>query len=164
MPQRVGIALGSNLGDRAEFLGTAANLLKKLAAPGEAFLIASIYRTEPVDCPADSPEFYNTALEIGYAGTAFELLGETQAIEKHLGRVSSNLANAPRCIDIDLLYFGEEQFVSERLILPHPRIHQREFVLKPLAEIRPDLRLPGQLKSIGELAETILSSAIRLVG
>ena len=84
----VGIALGSNLGNRLRHLQEARDMLKKLAAPG-TFRQAAIYQTEPVACPPDSPDFYNTVVEIGYAGTAHDLLDATQAIEFHLGRVSS---------------------------------------------------------------------------
>lgn len=148
---RVGIALGSNLGDRRANLRAASRCLYELAVPGSVFLQASIYQTEPLLCPPGSPYFYNSALEISYDGTASELLEATQSIERELGRLASAERNAPRVVDIDLLYFGDEVLDRDNLILPHPRIGERRFVLQPLAEIRPDLVLPGERRSIAEM-------------
>lgn len=148
---RVGIALGSNLGDRPANLQAARNALREIATPGEPFLQASDYQTEPLLCPPGSPLFYNSVVEIGFAGDAFELLELTQSIEKKLGRSANPERNAPRIIDVDLLYFGEQIIDTEALVLPHPRIGVRRFVLQPLAEIRPDLILPGQAQSIAWL-------------
>jgi 2-amino-4-hydroxy-6-hydroxymethyldihydropteridine diphosphokinase len=148
---RVGIALGSNLGDRAANLQAARDCLREIAKPGEPFLQASTYQTEPLLCPPGSPLFYNSVVEIDFAGDAFELLELTQAIEKKLGRSANPERNAPRIIDVDLLYFGDQIIDTEALVLPHPRIGERRFVLQPLAEIRPELVLPGQTRSIAEL-------------
>jgi 2-amino-4-hydroxy-6-hydroxymethyldihydropteridine diphosphokinase len=90
-------------------------------------------------------------IEIGYEGNPLELLELTQAIERKLGRIVSSERNAPRVVDVDLLYFGQESIVTESLILPHPRIQERRFVLQPLAEIRPDLILPGLSQTVSEL-------------
>ncbi|MES2923627.1 MAG: 2-amino-4-hydroxy-6-hydroxymethyldihydropteridine diphosphokinase [Verrucomicrobiota bacterium] len=148
---RAGIALGSNLGDRPANLQAARDCLREIATPGEPFLQASNYQTEPLLCPPGSPQFYNSAVEIDFKGDAFELLELTQAIEKRLGRTGTPERNAPRVIDVDLLYFGDEIIDTETLELPHPRIGERRFVLQPLAEIRPELVLPGQTRSIAEL-------------
>ena len=148
---RVGIALGSNLGDRPANLQAARNALREIATPGEPFLQASDYQTEPLLCPSGSPFFYNSVVEIDFAGDAFELLELTQSIEKKLGRAANPERNAPRIIDVDLLYFGYQIIDTEALVLPHPRIAERRFVLQPLAEIRPDLILPGQAQSIAWL-------------
>lgn len=151
---RAGIALGSNLGDRLKHLSEAIESLRQIATPGEPVLIAPVYQTEPRFCPPGSPDFYNTVIEIGFEGGAHELLAKTQALEILLGRVRSEERNAPRTIDIDLLYLGDEQVIDGELILPHPRIGERRFVLQPLADIRPDLRLPGQTRDIrGLLAD-----------
>ncbi len=152
---RAGIALGSNLGDRLANLEAARDCLREIATPGEPFLQASIYQTEPLLCPPGSPHFYNSVVEIAFDGDAFELLGLTQAIEKKLGRAASPERNAPRIIDVDLLYFGDEIIDTEALVLPHPRIAERRFVLQPLAEIRPELVLPGQTRSIAELLDDL---------
>lgn len=140
---RAGIALGSNLGDRAAHLRKAIHALQQIASPGQAFLTARIYHTEPRFCPPGSPEFLNTVIEFDFQGTAHALLEKTQAMEILLGRTRGPERNAPRVIDIDLLYFGNQSLSSPQLILPHPRIAERRFVLQPLADIRPDLILPG---------------------
>lgn len=159
---RTAIALGSNLGNRLRHLQAARDLLKKIAAPG-TLSQAAIYQTEPVACPPDSPDFYNTVIEIGYAGTAHELLDATQAIEFHLGRTRSTEPNAPRVIDLDILYFGDERIEGEILDLPHPRLTSRRFVLQPLADIRPDLILPGDQVSIAEHLQHLDSNEPPLV-
>jgi len=152
---RVGIALGSNLGDRSANLEAARTCLKEIATPDEPFLTASDHQTEPLNCPLGSPVFYNSVIEIGYEGDPLDLLELTQAIERKLGRTASPERNAPRIIDVDLLYFGQESIVTDSLILPHPRIQERRFVLQPLAEIRPDLVLPGLNQTISELLATL---------
>ena len=146
---RVGIALGSNLGNRLRHLQDARDLLRNIAVPG-SLIQAPIFQTEPVDCPPDSPDFYNTVIEIGYSGTPHDLLDATQAIEFRLGRETVQERNSPRVIDVDILYFGDECIEGEILDLPHPRLTSRRFVLQPLAEIRPELILPGDQVSIAE--------------
>lgn len=147
---RVGLALGSNLGRRLVHLQEARELLKNIAVSGEPLLQAPVYQTEPVRCPANSPDFYNTVVEIAFAGTPFELLGHTQAIEFKLGRLAMPEPNAPRIIDVDILYFGDQTLDAGLLVLPHPRLTTRRFVLQPLADIRPDLVLPGDTATIRE--------------
>ena len=160
---RIGIALGSNLGDRLANLQAARACLLEIATPGEPFLQASIYQTEPLRCPPGSPLFYNSAVEIDFVGDPFELLGITQAIEKKLGRSATSARNAPRVIDVDLLYFGDAVIDTEALVLPHPRIGERRFVLQPLAEIRPDRVLPGPAASVAELLARLESTEPPLV-
>lgn len=152
-PERAAIALGSNLGDRLATLRAARDRLRERAAPGEAFLQSSIYRTEPVGCPEGSPDFFNAVIEIGWPGTALELLAALQEIEFALGRVRGGLANEPRTLDLDLLALADHTLAHPDLVLPHPRLGRRRFVLEPLAEIRPDLRPPGLGDSVaGRLA------------
>lgn len=148
---RAGIALGSNLGDRMAMLHEAIRLIKKIAVNNEPFLKARIYQTDPLHCPPDSPDFLNTVVEFGFEGSAEKLLEHTRAIEKSMGRTANPQRNAPRLIDVDILYLGEERRDSIDLILPHPRLHERRFVLQPLADIRPELILPGQSKPISSL-------------
>lgn len=147
---RTAIALGSNLGRRLAHLQEARDLLKHIASPEGPFLQAPVYQTAPVGCPADSPDFYNTAVEFSYRGSAFDLLGDTQAIEFKLGRTEAPERNAPRIIDIDILYFGEERINAKMLELPHPRLASCRFVLQPLSDIRPDLVLPGSQATVLE--------------
>jgi 2-amino-4-hydroxy-6-hydroxymethyldihydropteridine diphosphokinase len=160
---RVGIALGSNLGDRLSNLRAASDMLRDIAIPGEVFLEAPIYQTEPRLCPPGSPFFYNSAVEIAFEGDVFKLLETTQSIEKSLGRTGGFERNAPRMIDVDLLYFGEAIIDTEALVLPHPRIGERRFVLQPLADIRPDLVLPGNETSVAGMLKHLVSEEPPLV-
>jgi 2-amino-4-hydroxy-6-hydroxymethyldihydropteridine diphosphokinase len=152
---RAGIALGSNLGDRASNLRQALSMLREIHTPGEPLLAAPVYQTEPQLCPPGSPVFLNTVVEIGFEGGADELLELTRAMEIRLGRVPATERNAPRVIDIDILYLGETRVENANLVLPHPRIAERRFVLQPLADIRPDLILPGQSHSVTRLLEAL---------
>jgi 2-amino-4-hydroxy-6-hydroxymethyldihydropteridine diphosphokinase len=152
---RAGIALGSNLGDRKANLIEAIRLLGEIALQNEAFLKAPVYQTEPLHCPPDSPDFLNTVVEFGFNGTAAELLAQTRVIEKFMGRTANPQRNAPRVIDVDILYLGDERCDSPDLILPHPRLHERRFVLQPLADIRADLVLPGHSKCIANLLDEL---------
>lgn len=160
---RVGIALGSNLGDRLAHLHAACDALREVATPGEPFLQATVYQTEPLQCPPGSPSFYNTVVEIGFDGDPLTLLELTQAIEKRLGRTAGSERNAPRVIDVDLLYFGDCILDTGALVLPHPRIGERRFVLQPLAGIRPDLVLPGHPFEIARLLENLDSTEPPLI-
>jgi 2-amino-4-hydroxy-6-hydroxymethyldihydropteridine diphosphokinase len=107
--------------------------------------------------------FYNSVIEIAFEGAATDLLAITQSIEKKIGRAAAPERNAPRVIDIDLLYFGDEVIATDDLELPHPRIAQRRFVLQPLAEICPDRILPGQTQSIAKLLHDLKTDEPPLV-
>lgn len=148
---RVGIALGSNLGDRVANLELARERLRQISLPGEPILQASDYQTEPQDCPPGSPVFCNSVIEISWDGDPSDLLEITQTIEREIGRTLAPERNAPRIIDVDLLYFGDQIIQTKNLQLPHPRIVERRFVLEPLAEISPGLILPGHALSTSEL-------------
>lgn len=160
---RAGIALGSNLGDRAAHLRAAVNALRDIAEAGEPFLEAPIYQTEPRLCPPGSPDFLNTVVEFGYEGGALDLLHKARGIETLLGRTRSGLLNEPRIIDIDLLYLGDIVHKDEDLQLPHPRIAERRFVLQPLADIRPELLLPGCEKTVSALLGALGNNEAPLV-
>jgi 2-amino-4-hydroxy-6-hydroxymethyldihydropteridine diphosphokinase len=150
MATRVGIALGTNLGNRLTYLRKARALLRKLTDVGSHYLEAPIYQSVPVDCPEGSPDFYNTVIEIEYLGKPHKLLAQTQAIEIQLGRETAYERNIPRVIDIDILYFGNEIVRDEILIIPHAKLTYRRFVLQPLNDIRPNLILPGDDVTISE--------------
>ena len=151
MVTRVGIALGSNLGKRLAIISQARDMLRKLMPEPHTHLQAPVFGSTPVDCPPDSPDFLNTVIEIAYPGAILELLQQTQKIESELGRASSYAKNAPRPIDLDILYFGDTCIESDVLIIPHPGIASRRFVLEPLAHIRPELRLPGKTSTVIDL-------------
>jgi 2-amino-4-hydroxy-6-hydroxymethyldihydropteridine diphosphokinase len=154
---KAGIGLGSNLGDRLAHLSAARQFLApSLASPA--------YETEPVGCAAGSPAFLNAVVEIEFAGTARELLRQLLAYELAHGRDRSVGGNAARTIDLDLLYFGDAQIAEPDLVVPHPRIASRRFVLEPLAAIRSALVLPGQTRSVRKLLAGLPASggAVRL--
>jgi len=148
---RVGIALGSNLADRLENLRAARRYLFDLHEDRGPFLCSRIYETEPVDCPAGSPSFFNAAIELACTIPPLDLLEKLQRLEQILGRPANHAHHAPRTIDLDILYYDNLAFTLPELTLPHPRIAERGFVLTPLADIAPDRILPGQLKKISEL-------------
>lgn len=152
---RAGIALGSNLGDRAGNLRRALLMLEQIHSPGDPMLTAPVYQTEPRFCPPGSPVFLNTVVEIAFEGAALKLLDLTREMERSLGRAPAAERNAPRVIDIDLLYLGESRVTGGPLTLPHPRIAERRFVLQPLADIRPDLVLPGHRHTVACLLEML---------
>jgi len=139
---RAGIALGSNLGDKSVLLNQAIGHLREIHESGE-FLISGFHETEPVDCAPGTPSFLNAVAEIGTSLPPLELLQRLQQQEVRSGRPKNHARNASRTLDLDLLYCDEMTHDDQELELPHPRITERSFVLAPLAEIRPDLRLPG---------------------
>jgi 2-amino-4-hydroxy-6-hydroxymethyldihydropteridine diphosphokinase len=152
---RAGIAFGSNLGDRLARLrqARACLLASPLLAP--PILTSSLYLTSPVDCPPGSDSFLNGVLEAELTGTPADLLRELLALERGLGRAPGAGRHAPRIIDLDLLYAGDCEIRSDSLILPHPGISRRRFVLAPLAEIRPGLILPGQTETVSRLLKKL---------
>ncbi|HEY2615056.1 MAG TPA: 2-amino-4-hydroxy-6-hydroxymethyldihydropteridine diphosphokinase [Chthoniobacterales bacterium] len=148
---RAGVALGANLGDRLANLRKARNDIAALSSVQPPIHASAIYETEPVGCEASAAKFLNAAIEFEYAGDAPNLLRELAVIEKSLGRPAAHARNVSRSIDLDLLYFGELEIDTPELQLPHPRVTEREFVLRPLAEISPDLILPKQTEPVQAL-------------
>ncbi len=148
---RTAVALGSNLGDRLENLRAARRQITELHRVQPPILSSGIYETEPVDCEAGALKFLNAVVEFDYEGNPVQLLEQLVRIEESLGRKRDHRKNVSRTIDIDLLYCGDRQIDNKRLQLPHPRMHLRKFVLQPLADIRPELIVPGQTKAIGQL-------------
>ncbi len=147
---RFGIALGSNLGDREENLKRGLEMLVQRIRPSSV-LAGGIYETEPVDCAPGTQAFLNTVVEMEAAVSPCELHEHLQAVEQAMGRPAVRERNSPRTLDLDLLYAGDFVSGDPVLTVPHPRLHQRRFVLQPLADIRPGLVLPGQTRSIAEL-------------
>lgn len=135
--QRAYIGLGANLGDAPSTLSTVLDQLR--GTPGITHCRAShFYRTAPVD--ATGPDFINAVAELDTTLPPLELLDVLQALENQHGR-QRPYRNAPRTLDLDLLLYGETAMDAPRLTLPHPRMHQRAFVLAPLAELAPSLEL-----------------------
>jgi 2-amino-4-hydroxy-6-hydroxymethyldihydropteridine diphosphokinase len=148
---RAGVALGSNLGERLANLRNARKEIVAMKGALPPLRCSAIYETEPVDCEKGAAKFFNAVIEFGYAGQPVELRRELAAIERVLGRPATHERNVSRPIDLDLLYFGELVMETAELRLPHPRIVDREFVLRPLADIRPDLVLPKQTEAVNIL-------------
>jgi 2-amino-4-hydroxy-6-hydroxymethyldihydropteridine diphosphokinase len=147
------------MGDRLENLRAARRAIASLPSISMPLLASPIYETEPVGCETGAGRFWNAVLEIGFEGGAEALLARTRQIEITHGRAADHPRNVSRPIDIDLLYFGETILNEKDLQLPHPRMFSRRFVLQPLADIRPDLVVPGQRQSARELLAQVGGSA-----
>ncbi len=153
------IALGSNLDSPQESVSRAIDRLQQFSdAP---VVRSSLYETDPVDCPPASPKFVNAVAGlIPRAGETPEaLLKKLQGLEREFGRQPKRLHNEARPLDLDLIAFGGEVRNTPELVLPHPRAHLRRFVLEPLAQIAPDLVLPGQTQNVSQLLASVTSSA-----
>jgi len=160
------IALGANLGDAPATVRRALRRLEALSAA--PLLRSSLWRSSPVDCPPGSPAFVNAVagLTPPPGETPETLLAKLQALEREFGRRPKQVRNEPRPLDLDLLAFGVETRATPALTLPHPRVHERRFVLAPLAEVAPDLVLPGQTQSVAALLAALRSAEVlhRLAG
>ncbi len=149
--ERVFVGLGANLGDARAAIEDA--LLRLMALPGTQVVARSgLYRTAPVD--AAGPDFINAVAELRTRLGPGELLNALQAIEQAHGR-QRPYRNAPRTLDLDLLLHGQRVVATSELTVPHPRLHQRAFVLRPLLEIAPDLIHP----QLGPLAPQLAATA-----
>ncbi|MQY78743.1 MAG: 2-amino-4-hydroxy-6-hydroxymethyldihydropteridine diphosphokinase [Bacteroidetes bacterium] len=142
------LLLGSNMGDRQRFLKEAARLLQEQA--GRILERSSIYETEPWGFTSKDI-FLNQVLLAETSLNPYELLKVIKAIETKLGRIGKNQRYIPRCIDIDILFYNDEVYFSDDLVIPHPRLHDRMFTLVPLNEIAPDYLHPILKKTIREL-------------
>jgi 2-amino-4-hydroxy-6-hydroxymethyldihydropteridine diphosphokinase len=147
---RVGLSLGSNVGDRLLHLQQAKRYLLSLS-PEQWHRASPLYETEPVGCPDGSEKFLNAVLEIEFTGAPRTLLKKILAYEKAHGRDRALGMNAPRTIDLDILYFGECEVLTKDLVIPHPRIAERRFVLVPLSTICADMIVKGTARTVRAL-------------
>lgn len=157
----VAVSLGSNLPylDRSprEVVLCAMESLRRISIESKA---SSLYMTTPIDCPPDVGDFINAAmiLRLDPATSAHELLLTLQAIEADFGRQRGVEQNQARTLDIDIISFENQILESADLILPHPRAIERRFVLLPLAEIQPEMVLPGQSANLVQLLAGLSST------
>lgn len=151
---RVYLGVGSNLGDRNSYLEKARGLVEKI--PQTRFLRgSSIRETDPVGGP-NQGKFLNGVWEIETGISARELKNHLLKIETQLGRRRSE-SNAPREIDLDILFYGDQIIEEEQLKIPHPRLHERAFVLEPLFELAPEKTHPQMEKTVKELFQDLRS-------
>jgi 2-amino-4-hydroxy-6-hydroxymethyldihydropteridine diphosphokinase len=152
-PHTAFIGVGSNLGRQQDncLMGIAA-----LTSDGRSRLLnqSRMYRTEPVDY-LDQDWFVNCAVQIETRLDAFELLAELQAIQRKAGRIQDAIRFGPRILDMDILFFDAAVIDHPHLMLPHPRMHLRRFVLKPLCDIDPDVRHPILDQTVQQLLNNL---------
>jgi 2-amino-4-hydroxy-6-hydroxymethyldihydropteridine diphosphokinase len=152
------LSLGSNIGDRAQMLQTA---LDHLQAPNlNIKRVSSVYETEPVDFK-EQRAFLNLVTEAETELFPMMLLSRIQKVELQLGRRRTGPAKGPRTIDIDILLYGASRVHSARLEIPHPRMHERRFVLAPMVELAPDLRHPELRRTMRDLLTSLEGQKVR---
>ena len=154
------VGLGANMGEPRRQLEQALRELDEVRLT-RVMSRSSLYRSAPLGY-ADQPDFVNAVAQLETRLPAKELLAELQAIEARHGRERS-YANAPRTLDLDLLLFGEELVSEPDLTVPHPRMHERAFVLLPLLEIAPDAAIPGRGKA-SALLQHLGSQTVERIG
>jgi 2-amino-4-hydroxy-6-hydroxymethyldihydropteridine diphosphokinase len=148
---RAYVAVGSNLGDRAETVAAAVAALGE-APSVEVVAVSAFIETDPVGY-VEQPRFLNGVVAVETALSARELLELLLDLERRFGRVRDGVpAQGPRTLDLDLLLYGDAELDEPGLRIPHPRMHERAFVLAPLAELAPGLEIPG----LGEV-QTLLA-------
>ena len=161
---KAGIALGSNLGDRRTHMAAGRDFVFSLHEGLDAPLSSGLYETEPVDCEPGTGAFLNAVVEIETSLAPSDLWQKLRDYEHVSGRNEHRAKNSPREIDLDLLYLDDLRLASRVLTLPHPRATSRRFVLRPLADIRAGLVLPGQSASVAQLLSRLPEApAVRLI-
>lgn len=153
------IGLGSNLADPQRQIQLAIEAIKQIES-SEICQISSLYYSRPMG-PQDQPDYMNAVLALETQLSAIALLDQLQAIENKAGRVRKENRWGARILDLDILLFDDQVINNERLTVPHYGMKEREFVLIPLAQINPQLRLPdGDI--VGELAKNIAHNGLKI--
>ena len=152
------LALGSNLGDRVAYLLAARRAISSIA---ECSLrrVSSLYETAAWGADEPQPDYLNAVIAVATTLKPLQLWQHANAIEQAHGRTRSSQRNAARTLDIDLLLFGDVVMNTTNLVLPHPRMHLRKFVLLPLLEIAPTIVIPGLGSAAGWLLHLVDSDA-----
>lgn len=154
------LALGSNVGDSPTILRRVMDQLETLSR--KPLLRSSLWQTTPVNCPPGSPTFVNAVVALYPLPeeNSWSLLTKMLAMEKEFGRRPKQVLNEPRRLDLDLIAYGDEISARPEMVLPHPRAHERRFVLQPLNEIAPNLILPGHRRTVAQLLAALVSKEI----
>lgn len=158
--RRAVLALGSNLGERMASLQGAVNAI---ADTPDVWItgVSPVYETDPVDCPPEAKTFLNAVVLIDTTLAASRLMDRALAIEDAFERERSDVQNAPRTLDVDLIVVGDRRSDEESLRLPHPRATERAFVLRPWLDVEPDAQFPG-LGPVADLLEKTDQSGLKL--
>ncbi|SDC06641.1 2-amino-4-hydroxy-6-hydroxymethyldihydropteridinediphosphokinase [Raineyella antarctica] len=159
--RKVVFSIGSNLGDRREHLEEAVMMLR--STPGlEVVAVSPIYETRAVGGPADNPDFLNAVVVAETVQSAEAMLARIGAIEE-AGARTREVHWGPRTLDVDIITYGDKTIDLPELTVPHPRAHERAFVLVPWADIDPDATIPGH-GSVRDLLAGLDTSAVRRLG
>ncbi|HXX28471.1 MAG TPA: 2-amino-4-hydroxy-6-hydroxymethyldihydropteridine diphosphokinase [Terriglobales bacterium] len=150
MQKTVYLSLGSNLGDRA---GNLRSAIEKLGSLGKVVALSSFYETEPVTV-TEQPWFLNCAVKLDTDKMPRQLLAGILTLERQMGRRRTQ-SKGPRTIDIDIVLFGNSVLATADLVVPHPAMQERRFVLEPLTEIAADVRHPRLERTIRELRDAL---------
>ena len=159
-PKTVYIGLGSNLGDRVALLQAAINAIQHL---GESVELSAVYETEPFGVDEDQPKYLNMVMAIRTELSPTALLSRFLDIERVHGR-TRNRPNESRTLDIDILMFGDRVLDTPELVLPHPRMHERAFVMLPLAQIAPQAVHPTLKITVSQIAAELSDQGVYRVG
>ena len=158
--RRAVLALGSNLGERMASLQGAVHAI---ADTPDVWVtgVSPVYETEPVDCPPEAKSYLNAVVLIDTTLAASRLMDRALAIEDAFERERSEVRNAPRTLDVDLIVVGDRRSDDESLRLPHPRAHERAFVLRPWLDVDPTAELPDR-GAVSELLDQADQSGIKV--